>query len=70
MITLNELCVQLLPPNEHLKFKNLILDEQRIIYHDNPLTYNDRSHTYDTSWARRHVMQPSTHRILTTPIPA
>jgi len=31
MITLNELCAHLLPPDEHLKFKHLILDEQRII---------------------------------------
>ena len=31
MITLSELCAQLLPPQEHLKFKNLILHEQRII---------------------------------------
>jgi len=31
MITLNELCAHLLPPEEHLHFKNLILDEQRII---------------------------------------
>ena len=31
MITLNELCAHLLPPEEHLKFKTLILDEQRII---------------------------------------
>lgn len=31
MITLNELCAQLLPPHEHLKFRNLILDEHRII---------------------------------------
>ena len=28
---LNELCAHLLPPDEHLKFKTLILDEQRII---------------------------------------
>jgi transposase len=31
MITLNELYAHLLPPEEHLKFKTLILDEQRII---------------------------------------
>jgi transposase len=31
MITLNELCAHLLPPEEQLHFKNLILDEQRII---------------------------------------
>jgi transposase len=31
MITLNELCAHLLPPEEHLKFKTLILDEQRLI---------------------------------------
>jgi transposase len=31
MITLNELCAHLLPPEEHLHFKNLILDEQRLI---------------------------------------
>ena len=31
MITLSELCSQLLPPHEHLKFKTLILNEQRII---------------------------------------
>jgi transposase len=31
MITLSELCAQLLPPHEHLTFKNLILHEQRII---------------------------------------
>jgi transposase len=31
MITLNELCAHLLSPEEHLKFKTLILDEHRII---------------------------------------
>jgi transposase len=31
MITLNELCAHLLPPEEHLHFKTLILDEQRIM---------------------------------------
>jgi len=31
MITLNELCAHLLPPEEHLHFTNLILHEQRII---------------------------------------
>lgn len=31
MVTLNELCTYLLPPDEHLKFRTLILDEQRII---------------------------------------
>ena len=31
MITLKELCAHLLPPEEHLQFKTLILDEQRII---------------------------------------
>jgi len=31
MITLNELCAHLLPPEEHLHFTNLMLHEQRII---------------------------------------
>ena len=31
MITLNDLCAHLVPPEEHLQFKTLILDEQRII---------------------------------------
>ena len=31
MITLSELCAQLLPPHEHLKCKNLMLHEQRIM---------------------------------------
>jgi hypothetical protein len=31
MITLNELCAHLRSPEEHLKFKTLILDEHRII---------------------------------------
>ena len=30
MITLNELCAHLLPPNEHLKFKTLTLGEHGI----------------------------------------
>ena len=31
MLTLNDLCAHLLPPDEHLKFRSLILNEQRII---------------------------------------
>lgn len=31
MTTLNELCAYLLPPDEHLKFRSLILEDQRII---------------------------------------
>ncbi len=31
MITLNELCAHLLPPEEHMKFTTLILGEDRII---------------------------------------
>ena len=31
MITLHELCAHLLPPEEHMKFKTLILGEDRII---------------------------------------
>jgi transposase len=30
MMTLNDLCVHLLPPDEHLKFKTLHIDEQGI----------------------------------------
>ena len=31
MITLNDLCAQLLPPDEQLTFKTLIIDEPRLI---------------------------------------
>ena len=31
MITLNELCARLLPSDEQLKFRSLILDEPRMI---------------------------------------
>jgi transposase len=31
MLTLNDLCAHLLPPDQHLQFRTLILDEQRII---------------------------------------
>jgi transposase len=31
MITFNDLCAHLLPPNEHIKFKALIMDEHRLI---------------------------------------
>ena len=30
MITLNELCAHLLPPEEHVHFTNLMLHEQRL----------------------------------------
>src|SRR4051794_26475416 len=31
MITLDDLCAQLLPPDDHLKFQSLIIDEPRLI---------------------------------------
>ena len=31
MITLDDLCAHLLPPDEHIKFQTLIIDEPRLI---------------------------------------
>ena len=49
MITLNDLCAHLLPPDEQLKFKTLIINEPHLIFvADHDVTQVDLSRLSST----------------------